>query len=334
MKKVSIKDIASIVGVSTATVSLVLSDKAKNGRVSEDMINKIKSVALQMNYQPNLLAQSLQSGLSKTIGLLVADITNSFFSQLAFHIQKEMQRHGYAVIIVNTDEDTEQMKNMIYLLKSRQVDGFIIVPNEGGDKLIEELHENKFPLVLVDRYFPRLNTCNVLVDNFDVTFKATSYLLEKGCEKIVFMTYVSDLIQVKERERGYKEAMMKYGKFDNSYIQRVRYANLEEDVKSAIHGMKQKSDLYDGIIFSTNSISLTGVKELTREGFKIGKEIEVVCFDKSDCFDLLSIPISYVHQPIADIGRMATTLLIEQIVNSELKPENNIHLIPCVFNSH
>ena len=115
MKRVSIKDIAQVVGVSTATVSLVLTGKNKNGRVSKEMSEKIKKVANEMNYQPNRLAMSLQSGRSQTIGLLVADISNPFFGTLAFYVQEEMEKAGYAVIIMNTDESDLQMERMISL---------------------------------------------------------------------------------------------------------------------------------------------------------------------------------------------------------------------------
>lgn len=331
MKKISIKDIANIAGVSTATVSLVLSDKYKNGRVSENMSNKIKKIAEEMHYQPNLLAKSLQSGQSKTIGLLIADITNQFFSLLAFHIQKEMQKHDYAVIIVNTDEDNEQMLNTVSLLKSRQVDGFIIVPTEGSEVIINQLHDNKTPLVLVDRYFPNANTCNVLIDNYGAAYEATCYLLEKGCQKIAFVTYDSNLIQVSERRRGYEDAMKKHNKFDVSFIRTVGYVNLGEDVKSIVKGLRKEAIPYDGIFFATNSISLTGVKALIKDGVKINDEIKVVCFDKSDYLDFLPTQIPYIHQPIADIGCLSAKLLIEQIMSKDPDFKNETHTLPCNF---
>jgi len=331
MKRVSIKDIASAVGVSAATVSLVLSNKDKNGRVSREVAATIRNVATQMNYQPNLLAKSLQSGSSKTIGLLVADITNPFFSQLAFYIQKEMQRHDYAVIIVNTDEDSEQMGHMISLLKSRQVDGFIIVPTESGEVQIDTLHKEQFPLVLVDRYFENIDTCNVLVDSFSATYQATSYMINKGCRRIAHITYSYDLIQIRERERGYTEAMVKAGLFDESYIKRVRYTSLTEDVRNVMEGLKQEEEPYDGVMFSTNSISLAGVRELMKDGIEIGMQMEIVCFDKNEGFEFLPIPISYIMQPITEIGRMAADLLMEQIVNKNTGCNEGTHLIPGVL---
>ena len=331
MKRVSLKDIATAVGVSTATVSLVLSNKDQNGRVSKEMSATIKNVASQMNYQPNLLAKSLQSGSSKTIGLLVADITNSFFSQLVFYIQKEMQRYDYAVIIINTDEDSVQMERMISLLKSRQVDGFIIAPTESSDRLIEDLCKEKFPLVLLDRYFADINTCNVLSDNFKATHQATSYMIGKGCRKIAHMTYASDLIQVSERERGYAEAMSEAGIFDKSYIKRVRYTSLVEDVKIAMQELKEAHEPFDGILFATNSISLSGVRELMKDNAGVGEKMEIVCFDKNEGFEFLPIPISYIMQPIADIGRKAAELLMEQIVSDNNECKGGTHLMPCVL---
>ena len=329
MKRVSLKDIATAVGVSTATVSLVLSNKDQNGRVSKEVSANIKDVAAQMNYQPNLLAKSLQSGSSKMIGLLVADITNSFFSQLVFHIQKEMQRYDYAVIIINTDEDSEQMERMISLLKSRQVDGFIIAPTESGDRLIGKLCKEQFPLVLLDRYYDSINTCNVLSDNYNATYQATSYMIEKGCHKIAHITYSYDLIQVLERERGYTDAMKKAGLFDESYIKRVRYSSLSEDVMSVMQEIKLDSEPYDGVMFATNSISLTGVRELMKDTSGVGKQMEIVCFDKNEGFEFLPIPITYIMQSTSKIGRKAAELLMEQIMNPDNEITGGTHLIPC-----
>ena len=165
MKRVSLKTIADQLGVSVTTVSLVLSGKVQKGRVGEETIKKIKAKAKELDYTPNILAKSLRMGESKTLGLVIADISNAFFGALAKYIQEYAEKEGYAVIIVNTNEKLDKMDEMIQLLKARQVDGFIITPTENSKSLIEDLTTEKIPFVLVDRTFPDLEVNSVLINN-------------------------------------------------------------------------------------------------------------------------------------------------------------------------
>lgn len=321
MKRVSIKDIALAVGVSTAAVSLVLTGKNKNGRVSKEMSEKIKKVAHEMNYQPNRLAMSLQSGRSQTIGLLVADISNPFFGALAFYVQEEMEKAGYAVIIMNTDESDVQMERMISLLRSLQVDGFIIVPTEFGEKSIAQLVDNRIPLVLIDRYYPSLQVNGVLIDNYQAAYEATRYLIDTHCERVALLIYENSQPHMIERERGYTNALKDAGLYDEELIKRVRYKYMDEDIIGAITWLAQKRKDMDGILFATNTIAMTGIKQLLNLGFRIGEDVHVVCFDKSDAFDFMPVFIPYIHQPIANMGRLASQLLIKQIEDVELGEE-------------
>lgn len=152
-KQVSLKDIAERVGVSSATVSLVLNGKEKGGRVGVEMSGKIRNVAKELNYKPNNLARSLRMGRSQAIGLIVADITNPFFADLSFQIQEYAEKLNYTVIITNINESVEKMNRMIDILKTYRVDGLLIIPPQFGEHLLKKLDDNKVPLVLIDRHF-------------------------------------------------------------------------------------------------------------------------------------------------------------------------------------
>lgn len=152
-KQVSLKDIAERVGVSSATVSLVLNGKEKGGRVGVEMSGKIRNVAKELNYKPNNLARSLRMGRSQAIGLIVADITNPFFADLSFQIQEYAEKLNYTVIITNINESVEKMNRMIDILKTYRVEGLLIIPPQFGEHLLKKLDDNKVPLVLIDRHF-------------------------------------------------------------------------------------------------------------------------------------------------------------------------------------
>ncbi len=324
-KKVSIKNIAESLGISTATVSLVLSGKTVEGRVSKEIASKVRETAKSMNYLPNGLARSLRVGRTHTIGLIVADISNPFFGVLALHVQEKAESLGYTVIIANTNEDDVRMGKMVDILKSRQVDGYLIVPTEHGDQYIMQLVENKTPFVLIDRHFPHIQTNNVIIDNYKASYDATKLLISKGCKNICLFVYKSNLQHIIERKSGYCDALTKAGLYKDEYLFEVDYTNITEDINNGIQRILSQENLIDGIFFTTNSISIIGIKELLHKGVEIQKQIQLVCFDKSDAFDFMDITIPYIRQPIAGMGRKSVDILVDQIT----KKEPDTDLIMC-----
>ena len=207
-KKISLKDIAKKVGVSTATVSYALS-KDKENKVSAAVAKKVRKVAKELNYQPNQIAKSLKSGRTYTIGLIVADISNPFFAQIARIIEDEAAKLGYTVIFGSSDEKSKKSWDLIQLLLNRQVDGFILAPTEGSEAQVQYLKGVKIPFVLIDRYFPQLATNYVVIDNYNAAFGAVERLVKTGNKKIGIIAYSSKLQHMKERIKGYREAMGK-----------------------------------------------------------------------------------------------------------------------------
>lgn len=320
MKKVSIKDIAQKAGVSNATVSLVMNDKNKNGRVSREKAEEIKRIAKEMNYQPNVVARSLQSGRSHTIGLLVADISNPFFASLAFFIQERSEKAGYAVIIMNTNESDTQMEKMINILKNRQVDGYVIVPTKRGEHSLQDLLDVNAPLVLVDRYYPSLQTYNVMLDGYQASFQAAKLLMEKGCRKIGLVVYGGTQSHMSDRRYGYVDALRSADLYRPELVCEVNFNSLEEDMSDAISYLLDQG--VDGIYFVTISISLLGIRYLFEQGVKIQEDVQVVCFDKSEVFDYMPKPIPYVLQPIEAMGNKAVDLLLAQMKSDERVPQS------------
>jgi len=317
MARVSIKDVAKRLGISAATVSLVLNGKDKNGRVSESLAEKIREEAKTMQYEPNSFARGLRSGRSHTIGLIVADISNPFFANLAFHIQEHAEKQGYSVIITNTNENTDKMEKMISILRSRQVDGFIIVPTEHGEKLIEKLVRDKFPVVLLDRFFPELKISYVAVNNYQASLEATNLLLNLKCKRIAQVIYKNTLPHMQARREGFIAALSKKGFYDPKLIKEVDYRMISNDVQKAIFEIVSDENKVDGIFFASNSISTIGLKVLGGLHLEIPKDIRVICFDKSDIFELSHNTIPYIQQPIPEMGISAVDLLVKQITKAE-----------------
>lgn len=321
MAKVLLKDIAREVGVSTALVSYVLNGKAKEARVGEEMAAKIKKVAKKLNYQPNLLARGLKSGRTKTLGLILADISNPFFATLARIIENEADRHGYTVIIGSSDEKIEKSQKLIDTFLNRQVDGLIIAPVEGSMKQINILNKRKTPVVLIDRSFSDEDPNSVMIDNRFASFQAVDLLIKNGYKKIGIIVYDTTLSHMQNRVLGYKEALESNAiKFSERLIKKVSYDTLTNDVNDALnYFLTDKKRLVDALFFATNSISVLALKQIIGINVKVPEELGLVCFDENEAYDFFYSPVTYVKQDMQSIGEKAVNMLMNIIDEASLK---------------
>lgn len=332
MSRVSIKMIAEALGISNAAVSLVLNGKEKTGRVGKELAEKIRIKAEELNYEPNSLARSLRIGKSHTIGLIVADISNPFFGKLAFHIQEQAQKYGYTVFITNTNEDTEKMQMMINTLKNRRVDGFIIVPTEYGSSAIQNLDKTNIPVVLLDRYYPDITSNYVIIDNFNSAYKAAEFILSQGCLKTAFITYQNSMKHYIQRLEGYKAAMKQYKMQNFGFIKKVRYSNLEKDIIKAIDKLLEKD--IDSIFFSTDSICVAAIKYLRKKDPSVLNKLRLASFDYNEIFDFIDKPVSYILQPLPEMGKKSVDILMD-LINSKLETQEiQTVRFPCEFVLH
>ncbi|MGC4233707.1 MAG: substrate-binding domain-containing protein [Niabella sp.] len=316
-KKTSLKDIAEAVNVSTALVSYVLNNKEKDARVNPQTAKEIKRVAKKMSYRPNQVAKSLKSGKSLAIGLIVADISNPFFGYLARTIEEESKKKGYTVIFGSSDESMQKSQELIEALINRQIDGFIIAPAEETEKQLTYLKKANIPFVLIDRYFKDSALSYVVINNFKATYQATQKLLEKGKKSIAFVCYKNKLQHTKERYRGYIEALKDHGSAGtNKLICEVKFNNPSHFKKEFGRLLKAGSKV-DAVLFSTNALSIMGLKQIMEMGIRVPEDLALFCFDQSESYDLFYCPISYVHQPLEEIGQKAVQMLIDRMSNQQ-----------------
>jgi LacI family transcriptional regulator len=315
-KRASLKDIAKKVGVSTALVSYVLNGQEKEKRVGAEVVKKIRQAAEELNYQPNQIARSLRMQKTKTIGLIVADIANPFFGQLARIVENEANKSGYTVIFGSSDEDESKSAVLINTLLNRQVDGLIIVPAEGTSNQIETLLKKKIPVVLVDRYFPEISVSHVVLDNFQATFDATCHLINSGNKHIAMVAYKSTLIHMKDRIRGYEEAMKMNNLSDKVHVTEIRYDHYEEDFNNAFGRLVSGDRKIDALLFATSILSISGLFQIQKHCLKIPEDFAFIGFDGGSSFDLFQPPLSFIQQPIEEMGKDSTRILIDLINDS------------------
>ncbi len=313
-KKPSLKDIASKVGVSTALVSYVLNGKMK-GRISQEVADRIKLVAKELNYQPNQIARSLKTNKTNSIGLLLADISNPFSSQIARIIENEADKIGYAVLIGSSDESIEKSEKIIDVFLNRQVDGLILSLPENSESIISDLKSKDIPFVLLDRYFPSFPSNSVAIDNFSASENVIKHLIENKYKNIGIVSYDTSLVHLNERLKGAtSQANI------NCSVGKVRLGHIQEDVESAMETFLNLKPTMDAIFFTSNLLTISGLKYLNKKRVIIPDNIGVIAFDKSDAFDLFYTSISYVNQPLPQLGKEAVGLM-HQAINDGTKKQ-------------
>ena len=313
--KVSLKDIASKLGVSPAVVSLVLNGKEKEGRINAVTAEKIRALAKELNYTPNRFATGLRKGKSNIIGLIVADISNPFFAKLARYIEDEAERYNYKIIIGSSDENTGKLESLVDIMNTYHVDGFIVVPTEDSQSKLQQLSSEKTPLVLVDRYFAETYSDTVLIDNEATALRATDYLIKKGCKRIALFTYLSEMLHFLDRLHGYRQALENASlNHENDDLFFIRYTNISEDIREGIEKLMKRPD-YDGILFTTDTLALTAIRQFRKAGIDPGLQYKIFSFDANDSFDFLNFDIPHFAQPLQEMGKAAVTCLIGQIEN-------------------
>ena len=316
-KRVLLKDIAREVGVSVTLVSFVLSGKEKEQRVGKAIAEKIRRVAEEMNYHPNLLAQSLRHGRTHTIGFVVADISNPFFARLARVIECRANERGYSVVFANSNEDDAQFQKILSTLRNKSVDGFIIVPIEHSQEEITRLLHENVNFVLLDRYFPQIDTSYVAIDNYTAACNATRLLLNKGCATPLFVTYKSGLVHMTERRRGFLDTVAAAG--GKGEIAEVRFSSIKEEVEAVMQNRVLTGRQHDSIFFASNTLSQYGLKHLFSEQKKIFEQLPIISFDYSDSFDFIMPPVPYLLQPIEEMGVRAVDILADMIEDKLLQ---------------
>lgn len=314
-KKTSIKDIAAKAGVSFTTVSIVLNGRANEMKISDAMAQKVLGLAKKMNYRPNHFAKGLRTGKTNTIGLVVDDISNYFFGHLAKIVEEEADKLGYTVMFCSSENNEGKSRNILNMLVDKQMDGYIIAPTISMLPELENLVKESKPAVLIDRFYPELDTSYVTIDNIKGSLDAVNYLAKKGLKKIALVTNDTDQLQMMQRFNGYTEGLKKNNlPFDKALVKKIQFGVADARVVKDIGQFLAKTEgKVDAVFFTSNNLGIAGLEALRMLGKKIPDDISVLCFDDNDLFRLGTPGITVVSQPIKAIARKAVELLVAQI---------------------
>ena len=320
MKKIFLKDIAKDLNVSKTTVSLVLNNKGDANKISKETQQKIRAYVKEHNYVPNQLARGLSRGKSETIGLIIPNISDVFYAEIAACVERRAKDLGYTVIFSSSNEDPQKEAALIRSMLNRQVDGLIIASTQQNQEEIEALKKLDFPFVLIDRHYPEIPTDRIVVDNFKGTKILTEHLLKLGRRNIALITLAPGLDAIRQRLLGYQSALKDFGIQPNEdWVKELTKECYEGEMKQAIKALWRFPNSIDAIVFTTHYLTALGLRELKQLNIKVPQEIAIVSFDELSAFDLVDPPITSIVQPVAEMGKLALESLMEKITSNQEK---------------
>lgn len=298
-KKVTIKDIAKEAGVSQALVSFVMSNKNKGERtyrVNDDTARNILDVAERLDYQPNLSARALKNGKTNTIGVVVSDISNPFFAELARDLENEANHNDYTVLFGSTDEDPDKLRNIVRVFLDKGVDALVIVPCHHSEKVIKDVQGSGLPLVLVDRKIEKSGIPSVTLNNRKASYEMAKRLIAKGYHHIEMISYEMEVSNMREREQGLIDAMVSSGLGDYYKIHQVSLRAGKEVVDNIVNEARSRG--CEAFLFATNTLAISGMSAMFRGGFHIPQDFGIASFDYNNVFDMFGIELIYARQPV------------------------------------
>ncbi|PKQ64848.1 hypothetical protein BZG02_03070 [Labilibaculum filiforme] len=300
--------------ISKSTISIVLNGHGDEKRVSKDTQETIIKFAEENNYRANQLARGLSRGKSDMIGLVIPNISDSFYARIARRIETKARLSGYNVIFSSTGESKERESELIESMLDRQVDGLIIASTQQNEEDILRLKKSNFPFVLIDRRYPDIETNFVGVDNVGGVAMAVEQLVKMGRKRIGFITLKPGLEAIHERLVGYQQTMKKFElEVKDGFVHELNYETFDEQMPAVFEIMLNSSNDIDGIVFATHFLTASGLREMKRRKVLVPNEVAIVSFGQMSAFDLVDPPITSIAQPVEDLGGRAVDILLENL---------------------
>ncbi|MFH6987012.1 LacI family DNA-binding transcriptional regulator [Flavobacterium collinsii] len=314
--KATLKQIAKELGVSVSTVSKALNDSPE---ISEQTKVKIKEYAKLKNYKPNVIGLNLKNRKTKTIGVIIPNILNSFFAKVFSGIEKVADKKGYNVITCISNESLEKEVHTLEMLSNGTIDGFILSVSEEAQKLEEYGHFSDIisdgtPIVMFDRIADGVECDKVVVDDFDSALNSTQHLIDLGCRNIALISSVDNLSVGKLRADGYLKALKDNNIQINENI--ILRTDSEEDMKAKIDAIFEHK--IDAIFALDENDSVAALRVSLKKGYKVPEDISIIGFaDGILASRRLSPSLTTVSQHGIEIGEVAAKRLIQRLEEPE-----------------
>jgi LacI family transcriptional regulator len=325
----TLKQVAEKAGVSLGMAGRVLGNY---GSFSEATKKKVTEAARALNYAPNIIARSLRTQLTKTIGVLISDITTFFWTTLVRGIQDKAGKAGYSVILCNSDDESENEQLYLATLFERNVDGLIVSPTPHNHSYLKRLARSMVPLVLVDRGVKGLVVPTIKTDNQAGAYEAVKHLIDLGHERIAIITGIPGVETSEERFAGYRQALQERGIPLRKTL--IRQGHFQKERAFAATKELVRLKRPPSAIFVSNEPMVSGcILALKESGLGIPEDIAVVGYDDPVWASYMDPPLTAVSQPSYTMGILAFDYLLAQISGSgrDKKYLKDVILKPTLF---
>lgn len=297
-----IREVARLAGVSPATVSRVMNGTAN---VDEEKKQRVLAAISETGFKPNELARALFKKSSKIIGVIVPNIENPFFNELARAIEEEAYQNGFRVLLCSSDDNAKKELANIQILTQMNADGIVIMTN--SEKTGKAVTKCKIPVVLVDRKLTGGREIAVVEsDNYKGGRIAAEHLIQCGCRNIVCMKCSAMFSSGKRRYQGYQDVCKEHG-LKEQYVE-CTY-DYEVGLNAARELLKKYPDV-DGIIASNDMVAISTYKVLTEAGRRVPDDVQMIGFDNINISRLFTPELTTVAQPITEMGKLAVQIIL------------------------
>lgn len=316
----SIRDVAKLAKVSPATVSRVMNGTAN---VDDEKKKRVEAAIVETGFKPNEIARSLFKKSSKLIGMIVPNIENPFFNEIAKAVEEECYERGYRVTLCSSNNDLEKEKTNLNLLSSMNADGIILMTNQ--EKIEHEVKKCRIPVVMIDRQIEGAGAAACIrADHYNGGRMAVEHLLECGCKRIVQMNGPLMFSSAKQRQQGYLDVCVEKG-LEPMMIECLY--DYEDGLKKTAKLIEQFPDT-DGIIAANDMVAISAYKVLTKKGHRVPEDIQLIGFDNISLSRLMTPELTTIAQPIYQMGRTAVELLLNSVEGNKTEhPVFNVELI-------
>lgn len=317
--------IAEKSGVSVTTISRVLSGQATRYRISKETQESVRKLARDHDFVPNQLARGLRLKKTLSIGLVIPDISNPFFASIAQQVAIGTHKHGYSMILCDSEDSNDLEMKSLATLQSRNVEGVVLCPVGQSGEHLKEFVNGRLPIVLVDRFFPELPLPYVSSDNAAGAKRATELLISNGHRRIACLQGLRHTSPNEFRVRGYKDALTSnHLPVDEGLIVGDSFTEQSGYIETKLL-LKTAPDV-TAILALSNLNALGAIRALTEEKRKIPDDVSIVSFDEQPYSAYLSTPLTTVSQPYSEMGEVSVKLLFDQIQSSRQQTKGGILL--------
>ncbi len=312
-RRPTVKDVARHAGVSTATVSRVLSG---TNAVDDVLAERVRAACVALQYRPNSAARALVRGTSAMIGLLVTEFRNPFFMDIVHGVEDVTQEHGYLLVLCNSKEDQAREGQYIELMCAEQVAGAIVVPTTDRKPILTPLVESGIPVVCIDRRARDRAIDTVLIDNTGAAREAVAHLIGNGYRRIGIVTGPDRTTTARERLEGYRGALRDAGIAPDPELER-RGPFTEESGRQLTGELLALTPLVDALLIGNNRLMQGALDAIYTHGLRIPDDIAVVGFDDAPWMTPGSVSLTTVMQPAYELGTTAALRLIQRLKHPE-----------------